>query len=71
MKKWFIVFLVIGLSQKLFAQETLYFNPIYVPYADTTLVFTPKEYTRNATKRFPMVIFYMSKEGTLNNGVIF
>lgn len=63
MKKWFIVLLVVCLSQKLLAQETLYFNPIYVPYADTTLVFMPKEYTRNTTKRFPMVYLLHEQGG--------
>ncbi|WP_026996351.1 alpha/beta hydrolase [Flectobacillus major] len=51
-------------ATKLLAQETLYFNPIYIPFADTTHVFTPKEYARSTSKHYPVVYLLHEQGGT-------
>lgn len=42
------------LSLNLLAQDTLYFTADYIPYTDTTLVFTPKNYDHNES--YPLLI---------------
>jgi S-formylglutathione hydrolase FrmB len=48
-----IAFLLVTLSG--YAQQQLYFDPIYVPHTDTTLVFTPKDYGVATTKKYPLI----------------
>ena len=54
--KSLILILGMGLvSFTMFAQEQLYFNPIYVPHTDTTLVYTPKDYSMTSGRKYPVM----------------
>ena len=42
-------------SLSISAQEYLYFNPFYVPFTDTTLVYTPKDYSMTSGRKYPVM----------------
>ena len=42
-------------SLSIFAQDQLYFNPFYIPYTDTTLVYTPKDYSMTSGRKYPVM----------------
>lgn len=42
-------------SLSVVAQDQLYFNPFYVPYTDTTLVYTPKDYLMTSDRKYPVI----------------
>ena len=49
-------------SLSISAQEQLYFNSLYVPFTDTTLVYKPKDYSITADRKYP-VIFLLHNGG--------
>jgi putative tributyrin esterase len=53
MKKSAIIAWLMIVSCSAFAQEQLYFNPIYIPHTDTTSVFTPRDYSSG--KKYPVL----------------
>ena len=55
MKSLIFTFGMCLFSLAIFAQEQLYFNPIYVPHADTTLVYTPKDYSMTSGRKYPVM----------------
>ena len=55
MKSLILTFGICLFSLAIFAQEQLYFNPIYVPHADTTLVYTPKDYSMTSGRKYPVM----------------
>lgn len=55
MKPLIIAIGIFLISNSISAQEQLYFNPLYVPHTDTTLVFTPKDYLMASGKKYPVM----------------
>ncbi len=55
MKSLIVTIGIVLTSFSMFAQEQLYFNPLYVPHTDTTLVFTPKDYSMASGKKYPVM----------------
>lgn len=49
-------------SLSMLAQEQLYFNPLYVPFTDTTLVYTPRDYSMTSDRKYP-VMFLLHGHG--------
>ena len=55
MKSLILTFGICLFSLIIFAQEQLYFNPIYVPHTDTTLVYTPRDYSMTSGRKYPVM----------------
>ncbi len=54
--KSFILTLGICLASFVFfAQEQLYFNALYVPFTDATLVYTPKDYSMTSSRKYTVM----------------
>lgn len=54
LKKYSFLFLFLAIATFCNAQESLILNPIYIPSADTTWIFTPKDYA-TSNKKYPVV----------------
>ncbi len=55
MKSLVLTFGILLSSLSIFGQEQLYFNPLYIPYTDTTLVYTPKDYVMALGRKYPVM----------------
>ena len=55
MKPLIFIFVTCLSSLTIFAQEQLYFNPLYVPHTDTTLVYTPRDYSMTSGRKYPVM----------------
>jgi putative tributyrin esterase len=71
MKRFFLTLLLLSFFVQLHAQETLILNPIYVPSADTTWIFTPKDY-QTSGKKYPVMFLLHGWSGNYKqwNGII-
>jgi putative tributyrin esterase len=55
MKPIILTFGMFLVSFTMLAQEQLYFNPLYVPHTDTTLVYTPRDYSMTSGRKYPVM----------------
>ncbi len=71
MKKVLLITLFCACTAPLFAQESLFFNPLYLPSTDTTWIFLPKDYARSS-KPYPVVYLLHEQGGNYKqwNGII-
>jgi putative tributyrin esterase len=61
MRKCRLIIFLSLFSVGIFAQDTLVFRAAYIPYADTTIVFTPAKYSDNNT--YPLLIMLHGYSG--------